>query len=82
MPNSRDAEQLRTLAQHILLKAVAYHGTAHALAKNLGVEYQVLTGWIAGQSIPPAEIILKAVAPLVMTGDPDRFWDKSVTRLN
>jgi hypothetical protein len=77
VPNSQDEKQLRSLSQHVLIKAVSHHGSMEALAKVLGVERRTLGEWIAGESIAPVDTILKAVGPLLAAGDPATFWDRS-----
>ena len=55
---------LETLAQRVLTKAGSKIG-GEALAKHLGVSDAILTSWLEGKSIPPVDVILKAVDVLI-----------------
>ena len=51
---------LKTLAQTILTKAGMKVG-GEKLAKHLGVSDRDLTHWLEGKSLPPVEVVLRAV---------------------
>ncbi|HUQ26357.1 MAG TPA: hypothetical protein VM140_11860 [Burkholderiales bacterium] len=57
--------EIQALSPRILGKAAHKLGGFAALAKYLGVGDATLGEWITGQSVPPAEIILKAVDVLI-----------------
>lgn len=40
------------------------------LARHLGVSDSQLTEWLTGKSVPPVDIILKAVDPLIRQPGP------------
>lgn len=65
MPNGADGQQLRTLAQSILTTCAERLGGVPALARHLEVPEGIVADWIAGNSVPPAPILLKAVDPLI-----------------
>jgi transcriptional regulator with XRE-family HTH domain len=52
--------QMQALAQRILTKAGFKLGGA-SLAEYLGVADATLAEWLLGKSIPPVEVVLKAV---------------------
>lgn len=47
-------------------------GGVGALAKHLGVGEGLVADWMAGKAVPPADVIVKAVDPLI--GAPASFW--------
>jgi hypothetical protein len=67
-----EPQEIQALAQRILVKAAHKLGGVGALSKLLGVGEATLADWIAGRYVPPAEIILKAVSPLI--DEPAEFW--------
>lgn len=58
-------KEIHALAQRILVKAAIKLGGSGALSKHLGIDEATLGHWLAGRSVPPAETVLKAIAPLV-----------------
>jgi hypothetical protein len=54
------AQGLMVLAQRVLARAGFKIG-GDALAKHLGVPDEVLTRWLTGKSVPPMDIILRAI---------------------
>ena len=65
MPNTQDEAQRRKLASSILASCAAKHGGVDALAKHLGVEPDAVIDWVGGKSVPPVEIVKKAVEPFL-----------------
>lgn len=59
---------MQALAQRVLTKAAKKMGSPELLAQHLGVSPSVLTEWINGKEVPPAELIHKA-ADLVRNDD-------------
>jgi hypothetical protein len=57
--------EIQALSQRILGKAANKLGGVVALSKYLGIGDATLADWTAGRSVPPAEVILKAVSLLV-----------------
>jgi hypothetical protein len=61
----KDDRQIQLLSQRILVQCAEMLGGTVELAKHLQVSHDQLMNWLEGKSIPSAEIILKAVDPLV-----------------
>ena len=62
---SADQKQILALAQRILVKSAHKLGGVAALAKHLGMSEGTVGDFIAGKMVPPAEVMLKAVEPLL-----------------
>lgn len=62
---SSDREQIQALSQRILIKCAHRLGGVAALAKHLGVSEVTLGEWLNGKLVPPVEIVMKAVGPLL-----------------
>jgi hypothetical protein len=65
VPNSRDREQIQSLAQRILAKCAQKLGGVGALAQHLGVGEATVAEWMTGRHVPNTDVMLKAVAPLL-----------------
>lgn len=63
-----DKEQIHALSQRILSKCAQELGGAAALARHLAVSDAALAEWLSGKRVPPVEIIMKAIAPLIGNG--------------
>ena len=62
---SGDQEQIQALSQRILIKCAHRLGGAGALAKVLEISEGTLAEWLNGKSVPPIDLIMKAVSPLI-----------------
>ena len=62
---SSDKEQIQALSQRILVKCAHRLGGVGALARHLEVSEGTLAEWLSGRHVPPVEIIMKAVTPLL-----------------
>ena len=60
-----DQKQIHALSQRVLMKAAERLGGIGELARHLGVGEATISEWIAGKSIPPTDVILKVVDPLI-----------------
>jgi len=65
MPNSRDKEQIQSLAQRILAQCARKLGGVGVLAQHLGVGEATVADWLTGEHVPSTEVLLRAVAPLL-----------------
>ena len=65
VPTSQDERQISGLAQYVLAKAALKLGGAAALARHLKVSDSELTAWMDGTQLPPADLVLRAVNPLL-----------------
>lgn len=63
--NSQDEIQRQRIAQSILANCVVKHGGVDALSKHLGVEREQILVWLGGNSVPPIEIVRKAIEPFI-----------------
>ena len=70
--SSNDSEQIHALSQRILRKCARELGGAAPLARHLAVSDAALADWLSGKQVPPVEIIMKAVAPLIGSGSATR----------
>lgn len=68
--NSNDKQQVEALSQRILVKCAHRLGGVGALAKHLDVSEGTLAEWLSGRLVPPVEIIMKAVSPLLAEPGP------------
>jgi hypothetical protein len=64
-----DQEQVHALSQRILIKCAHRLGGAAALANHLQVSEGMLAEWLSGKNVPPVEVIMKAVGPLLGEAD-------------
>jgi hypothetical protein len=62
---SADQKQIQALAQRIMVKSAHKLGGVAALAKHLGISDGAVGDFLAGKLVPPAEVMLKAVEPLL-----------------
>ena len=62
---SGDQEQIQALSQRILIKCAHRLGGVGALAKQLEVSEGTLAEWLNGKAVPPVDLIMKAVSPLI-----------------
>ena len=69
---TNDEKQVQALAQRILVKAAHKLGGISALAKHIGLAEGTVGDFIQGKIVPSAEIITKAVEPLL--DEPEAFW--------
>jgi transcriptional regulator with XRE-family HTH domain len=53
-----------------LVRATRAAGSPEELAEALGVSVQSLELWLLGEGEPPSDIFLKAVALIVISGEP------------
>jgi hypothetical protein len=65
MSESTDELQRGKLAQSILATCAAKFGGVGPLSVHLGVREDDLLNWIAGQRIPPVEVVRKAIEPFL-----------------
>jgi hypothetical protein len=70
-----DQQDIQALAQRILVKAAHKLGGVAALATHLGISEATLGEYVTGKLVPPADVILKAVGPL-LDGPPSHLWDE------
>jgi len=62
---SSDREQIHALSQRILTTCAHKLGGTAALAKHLAVSELTLTAWLTGKQVPPVEVIMQAISPLI-----------------
>jgi hypothetical protein len=62
---SGDQVQIQALSQRILMKCAHRFGGAAALARHLEVSQDTLADWLNGIGVPPVDLILRAVTPLI-----------------
>jgi hypothetical protein len=60
-----DQKQIQALAQRMLVQSAHKLGGVAALAKHLGLGEGTVGEFIQGKLVPPAEVILKAIEPLI-----------------
>ncbi len=65
MSESTDERQRGKLAQSILASCAAKFGGVGPLSLHLGVTEGDLLKWIAGQRIPPVDVVRKAIEPFL-----------------
>ena len=70
--NGSDREQIHALSQRILINCAHRLGGSAALARHLGVGEDTLADWLSGERVPPVDVIMKAIAPLVGNGTATR----------
>jgi hypothetical protein len=63
--NTNDQKTIQALAQRLLTKSAHKLGGVAALAKHLGLSEGTVGEFITGKLVPPAEVIMKAVEPLL-----------------
>ena len=73
---SGDQEQIQALSQRILIKCAHRFGGAAALARHLEVSQDTLADWLNGLGVPPVDLILRAVTPLI--GDAEFIADQEI----
>jgi hypothetical protein len=54
-------QESKAIVQHIFVLAVRRIGGASALGRHLGVLYSELRTYLAGEAMPPTEVLLKTV---------------------
>ena len=62
---TNDRKQIQALAQRMLIQSAHKLGGVGALAKHLGLGEGTVGEFIQGKLVPPAEVILKAIEPLI-----------------
>jgi hypothetical protein len=73
---SGDQEQIQALSQRILVKCAHRLGGVAALAKHLEVSEGTLAEWLNGRNVPPVDVIMSAVRPLI--GDADTVASREI----
>ena len=66
--------QLQALAQRVMVKSAQKLGGVAALAQHLGVSEATVGDFVTGKVVPSADLVLKAVGPLMEAG-PVPHWD-------
>jgi hypothetical protein len=77
---SSDQVQIQALSQRILIKCAHRLGGVGALARHLEISEGTLAEWLNGTSVPPVELIMKAVTPLIGELEPVPSQEIPVTR--
>jgi len=63
-------EQITALSRRILVKCAHRLGGVGALARHLEVAEATLAEWLSGKSVPPIDLVIKAVHPFIDDAEP------------
>ena len=64
-PSADQVEESTAIAQRLLALAVRCAGSASALVPHLGLTYSELRTYLAGEAMPPEEVLLRALELII-----------------